>query len=132
MTKTFVDASVLVAIVGMEDDIIEQGGRLRDAEAPITSAIGIWEAAVAIARLRSVPVAEAYAQLDWTLNDRGVEIVPLGEREAAAALDVHVRYGKGNHPAKLNMGDCFAYACARTNGASLLYKGNDFAKTDLA
>jgi ribonuclease VapC len=41
-------------------------------------------------------------------------------------------YGKGNHDARLNMGDCFAYACAKANGAKLLYKGGDFALTDLA
>jgi ribonuclease VapC len=132
MTRTFVDASVLVAIVGLEDDVIKQGSRLRDAPSPITSAIGVWEAAVAIARLRGLTVADAKAQLDWTLNDRGVEIVPLGSDEAVAALDAQVRYGKRNHAAKLNMGDCFAYACAKTNNAGLLYKGDDFARTDLA
>ena len=48
------------------------------------------------------------------------------------ALDAFQRFGKGHHPASLNMGDCFAYACAKTNSARLLYKGNDFANTDLA
>lgn len=48
---------------------------------------------------------------------------------ATAAYD---RYGKGRHPARLNMGDCFAYACAKTHDARLLYKGDDFSKTDLA
>jgi ribonuclease VapC len=43
-----------------------------------------------------------------------------------------LRYGKGRHPARLNMGDCFAYACAKTNDARLLYKGDDFSHTDLA
>lgn len=132
MTRTFIDASVLVAIVALEDDFDVYRDRLEAADTPIISAIGIWEAVVAIARLRSLTIADAKSQLDWTLNDRNVEIVPLGAGEAVAALEAYVTYGKGNHPAKLNMGDCFAYACAKTNGASLLYKGNDFAKTDLA
>ena len=48
------------------------------------------------------------------------------------AVSAHARYGKGHHDARLNMGDCFAYACARTNNARLLYKGDDFSRTDLA
>ncbi len=52
---------------------------------------------------------------------------------ANAALKAACKYGKtAGHPARLNMGDCFAYACAKTRGVSLLYKGNDFAQTDLA
>ena len=52
--------------------------------------------------------------------------------ELAIALDAYQTYGKGRHPAGLNMGDCFAYACAKVNDARLLYKGDDFARTDLA
>jgi ribonuclease VapC len=57
--------------------------------------------------------------------------VPIGETEQEVALHAHARFGKGVHPAKLNMGDCFAYACARANGVPLLYKGDDFALTDI-
>ena len=56
----------------------------------------------------------------------------VGERELRLAIDAHARYGKGRHRAALNMGDCFAYACAKANDAKLLYKGEDFSKTDLA
>jgi ribonuclease VapC len=49
-----------------------------------------------------------------------------------AALQAFARYGRGRHPAQLNMGDCFAYACARARNVQLLYKGDDFARTDLA
>jgi ribonuclease VapC len=51
--------------------------------------------------------------------------------EGDAALDAHGAYGKGRHAAALNMGDCFAYACAKTLRASILFKGEDFARTDL-
>ena len=50
---------------------------------------------------------------------------------AATALLAFERFGKGRHPAKLNMGDCFAYASARTAGAKLLFKGDDFGQTDI-
>lgn len=57
----------------------------------------------------------------------------VGAEELRVGLDAYQRFGKrSGHPAHLNMGDCFAYACARTNGARLLYKGDDFARTDLA
>lgn len=65
-------------------------------------------------------------------RENGFALVAIGERETAVALDAYQRYGKGTgHPAKLNMGDCFAYACAKTNNARLLYKGVDFTHTDL-
>lgn len=63
----------------------------------------------------------------------GLRLVPIGQAELVAALDAYQTYGRNSgHAAKLNMGDCFAYACTKTNNATLLYKGDDFAKTDLA
>jgi ribonuclease VapC len=60
------------------------------------------------------------------------ELVGIGERESEIAAEAYAQFGKGQHPAALNMGDCFAYACAKSNQAKLLYTGDDFAKTDLA
>ena len=57
--------------------------------------------------------------------------VAVGPSEGSAAISAFDRFGKGRHPAKLNMGDCFAYACAKNAGAKLLYKGNDFGFTDI-
>lgn len=132
MSKTFVDASVLVAILAMEADFTIQSERLAGVPEPFTSAIALWEAALAISRIRRVDVNAAYDELILVIDRRGVEIVPLGQPEAAGAVAAHAKYGKRNHTAKLNMGDCFAYACAKTNKATLLYKGDDFAQTDLA
>ena len=58
--------------------------------------------------------------------------VGIGEREFEIAADAYAQYGKGRHPAALNMGDCNAYACTKANRAKLLFKGDDFAKTDIA
>lgn len=55
----------------------------------------------------------------------------MGEREYDFAIDAYARYGKGRHPAALNMGDCHAYACAKAHGARLLFKGDDFSRTDI-
>ena len=61
-----------------------------------------------------------------------MSFVSIGRREWELATAAYARFGKGRHPAGLNMGDCFAYACAKANDAKLLYKGEDFEKTDLA
>ncbi len=58
-----------------------------------------------------------------------VEAVPAEAR--AMAIDAFERFGEGRHPAALNFGDCFAYACARRFGVPLLYKGDDFPQTDI-
>ncbi len=96
-------------------------------------ATGAWEAARAVARIGVVDIVEASAVIDRWFDELGFRLVPIGETETRFAVDAHRRYGKGTrHPASLNMGDCFAYACAKANNATLLYKGDDFAKTDLA
>ena len=69
---------------------------------------------------------------DFAAENR-LNLVSIGQVESDLALDAFARFGKGSgHPAQLNMGDCCAYGCAKANGADLLYKGNDFAHTDLA
>jgi ribonuclease VapC len=66
------------------------------------------------------------------VGEMEIRLVSIGPQESEVALDAMDRFGKGRHPAKLNLGDCFAYACARTHGAPLLFKGDDFGKTDIA
>ena len=129
---TFIDASVLVAVMGFESDALEWTEMIADAEKPSTSAIAMWETVRAVSRLRGIAPERAQSELAAVLVQGCIEIVPIGEQEAKQAILAHVSYGKGNHPAKLNMGDCFAYACAKTNNARLLYKGSDFSETDLA
>ena len=57
--------------------------------------------------------------------------MPVTAEQADAARDAWRRFGKGNHPAGLNFGDCFAYALAKATGEPLLFKGDDFARTDI-
>lgn len=66
------------------------------------------------------------------LTTYGVAVLPFDEAEAEIAEEAHVRYGKGVHPAKLNYGDCMAYAASRTSGRALLFVGDDFTLTDVA
>ena len=73
------------------------------------------------------------ARLDTTLTKLGIEIVPVTAEQARLARQAYRDFGKGSgHPAKLNFGDCFAYALAAERGEPLLYKGDDFAHAGLS
>ncbi len=129
----FVDASAIVAILTGEPEADALADTLAEATAPVTSPIAIFEAALGIARKRHASPAEAAADVGAFLDMAAVAVTPITEREAAVALEAFARYGKGRgHPAQLNMGDCFAYAAARTRGTGLLFKGDEFGKTDVA
>ena len=57
--------------------------------------------------------------------------IPIDECIGRLAVECFEKFGKGRHPAQLNFGDCLSYACAKAHGATLLFKGEDFAKTDI-
>jgi ribonuclease VapC len=128
----FVDASAIIAILTREPDANDLIDRLEHAIRPITSAIAIFEATLGLCRKRHASVEETQADLADFLKMARVEVMQIGENEASLALSAFARYGKGRgHPAQLNMGDCFAYAGARNHRTTLLFKGNDFTKTDI-
>jgi len=129
----FVDASAIVAILTCEPEADALTDRLERAAAPITSPIAIFEAALGLCRKRRASVEEAEADLSAFLAAANIRTVPIAPDDAHEALVAFSRYGKGQgHPAQLNLGDCFAYAVARNNAVALLFKGNDFDKTDIA
>jgi len=128
----FVDASALVAIILKEPDVDILADRLERYERRLTSAIALWETMAAVRRARDTSVELAWAEVERFRTALGLKLIPIGAQEVQQAVIAHARYGKGHHPARLNMGDCFAYACAHGQGAELLYKGDDFALTDLA
>ncbi|MEG3087039.1 type II toxin-antitoxin system VapC family toxin [Sphingomonas sp. PB4P5] len=129
---TFVDASALVAIIGDEPDGDHFAQIVRDTDDLIWSAMSCWETISALRCSHEFGVERARREVSAVANRAGLVLVAIGSDELDWALDAYLRYGRGRHPAKLNMGDCFAYACAKANNAKLLYKGNDFAQTDLA
>ena len=128
----FLDASAIVAILANEPDATQLGAKLSVSSVRLTSAIAIFETVLAVARLNDVDVERARQVVDRFLHLAEIQIVDITRLEQEAALDAMSRYGKGRHPARLNMGDCFAYACAKTHAAPLLFKGGDFSKTDIA
>lgn len=126
------DASAAVAILALEEDCEPLIRRLASDPARIWSAIAQWETFRAIARADDISLPEAEERVTEFERENKIEMVPIAGREAQLAIAAHHKYGRNKHPADLNMGDCFAYACAKANNARLLYKGNDFAQTDLA
>lgn len=129
----FLDASAMVAMMTGEPGSPAIEERFGAADEVLCSAISLWEAARAVARKRTVPIPLASSEIEAFVTDFAIRLVPIGATESRGAVDAYHRYGKGTgHPARLNMGDCFAYACAKANNAVLLYTGDDFLHTDLA
>ena len=127
-----VDASVLLAILLEEPDGEGFALRLSNTQAPFTSPLAIYETVARLMRLRDYSASEAEDVLRSFLKQGGISVVPITDEMTPIALRAAETFGKGRHPAGLNFGDCFAYACARAHDAPLLYKGNDFARTDMA
>ncbi len=128
----FADASALIAIIAGEPDAAGLANAIEAHGERLYSAMSAWETIAGLSRSYATAPEVARFQLGLYLTTGSFKIVNIGPAEFEAAADAYARYGKGRHRASLNMGDCFAYACARTNGAKLLYKGSDFAHTDLA
>ena len=105
--------------------------KLAGASVVLTSAVSGWETVRAVARETGQDQARAAMRLDELQATFEALLIPIGKVEQALALEAHARFGKGVHPAKLNMGDCFSYACAKAHGVPLLYKGGDFSLTDI-
>jgi ribonuclease VapC len=127
----FLDASAIIGIIAMEGDAASLAEQLAGAPQVHTSAVAIFEATLGLARIANVSSGDALAVVDRFLTETGGTVVPIDRATAVAAIEAFDRFGKGHHPAELNMGDCFAYACARQIGAPLLCKGNDFPRTDI-
>ena len=124
-----VDASVVVAIVLGEPDAEKFGAALSAPGRNRMSSVNFLEAAVRIDGLR-VPALTDH--LDDLMRRSGIEIVSASAHHASLAREAYRRFGRGSrHGAKLNFGDCFAYALAEDSGEPLLYKGGDFARTDI-
>jgi ribonuclease VapC len=127
----FVDASALIAIIAEAEPAVRVADALETDPIRLCSAISVWESFAALRRSHAFKILEARALVARYLDVGGIEFVGIGEAEYAVAVDACARFGKGRHPAALNMGDCFAYACARMHGARLLFIGEDFRKTDI-
>jgi ribonuclease VapC len=125
-----VDTSALIAILRDEPDAAFFAEAIENASQRRLSAANFLEAAVIIDGSRD-PVASR--RFDELVKEAGIVISPVTEAQARIAREAYRDFGKGSgHPAQLNFGDCFAYALAKVTGEPLLFKGNDFLRTDIA
>lgn len=123
-----IDTSAIVAIALNEPDAADLEERIADDPVRLISAATVLEATIVLeTRLGDAGGRE----FDLWLLKIGAEIVPVDAEQIDAARRAWRRYGRGRHAAALNFGDCFPYALALSRGEALLFKGEDFARTDI-
>ena len=127
----FADASALTAILLKEPDEASLVTRMQAYPLRVTSPMAVWETVMAVSRGLGLSIATAEVAVEELLKVTQIEVRPLLPEVRHVAVEAHARFGKGRHPAALNFGDCFAYACARHARVPLLYKGDDFSRTDI-
>jgi ribonuclease VapC len=123
-----VDSSVLIAILLAEPEAEDYAKRLIDTDDIYISAVSIVESSMVIEYKKGEQGANQYDEL---LKIIAPTIVAFDSEQAKLARAAWRQYGKGRHPAKLNFGDCCSYAVAKYLNKPLLFKGDDFSKTDL-
>ncbi|GHD51702.1 ribonuclease VapC [Thalassobaculum fulvum] len=123
-----IDTSAVVAILLNEPDAGRFAEAIEAAGPRLMSAATLLEASIVIETRKG---ESAGRELDLLVYRAGIEIVPVDHEQTEIARVAWRQFGKGRHPAALNYGDCFAYALAKVTGSPLLYKGDDFSKTDL-
>jgi len=124
-----IDTSVLVALILREPEAVPFALAMAAAPARRLSAASYVELAAVIDGRRDPVLSNA---LKASLRASDIEVLPFTVEQARIARVAYQQFGRGSgHPARLNMGDCFAYALARDLGEPLLFKGSDFALTDI-
>ena len=121
-----VDTSAIVAILLREVDGPALRAAIADAARVLVSAVSVVELAAVSSRDDAL-----FRDLRDFLSEPYIDVTPVDAAQAAIAVEAYRRFGKGRHPAGLNLGDVFPYALARRRGLPLLFKGSDFARTDI-
>jgi ribonuclease VapC len=124
-----VDTSALVAIFLAEPERKRFLDIITEAETRSISAVNVLETGIVLEARRG---EAAGREFDLFLHHAQFEVVPADSEQLEIARVAWRKYGKGRHPAGLNFGDCFAYALTKVTGEPILFKGDDFAHTDLA
>lgn len=141
----FLDASAIVAVCGDEKDAGYFIAKIEMSNKPIFySSLSMFEAVISLARKKTVSIHgdnvstppeiidRVQAQVEAFIEAIGAKEVSISGTLHKKAIEVARTYGRFvGHPAKLNFGDCFAYACAQSYRLPLLFKGDDFSKTDI-
>lgn len=123
-----VDSSAIVAILSLESEARELAEAIQKAPNRRISAVSYVETAVVLDSRREPALSRRF---DDFVRETHLVLEPVTVQQARLAREAYRDYGKGRHRAGLNLGDCFAYALAKEKGEPLLFKGDDFRKTDV-
>ena len=124
-----VNSSALIAVLRRQPEADDFLQVIANADGCVLSSVSFLQTSMVLAGRTGT--AQAWAGLDALVLRAAIEVVPQDRQLAAAAREAFLRYGKGRHPAALNLGDCAAYALAKNQNLPLLFKGQDFTHTDL-
>ena len=124
-----VDTSALIAILDKEPDANLYAEAIAEADPPLISTATLVELNIVMLNRHGIKAAQI---VDRFIQEGGFLLESFTIQHAELARDAYARYGKGQQPAGLNYGDCFSYALAKATGVPLLFKGQDFSKTDIA
>jgi ribonuclease VapC len=123
-----IDTSALIAILFGEPEALSFTRAIADESRKLISAFNALETGIVVEARKGEAGGR---ELDLLLHRAQIEIVAMNADQTELAKAAWRQYGKGNHPAGLNIGDCCAYALAKYSGETLLFKGNDFSQTDI-
>ena len=123
-----VDPSALIAVLQDEPDCDAIIERIEAAESVCMSVVSFVEASIVIHHRNRI---DGLLDLDLLIAKAGIQLIACDTDQAFVARSAFRIYGKGQHPAKLDFGDCFSYALAKTLNEPLLFKGHDFSQTDI-
>jgi ribonuclease VapC len=123
-----VDTSALIAILDRESDAALYAEAIAEADTPLISTATLLELNIVMLNRHGGKAAQI---VDRLIQEGGFQVESFTIQHAELAREAYARYGKGQQTAGLNYGDCFSYALAKATGLPLLFKGQDFAKTDI-
>jgi len=123
-----VDSSAVIAILLGEPEAETFITAIANDTRRLIAAVNLLESAIVVEARKGSPGAR---ELDLLVHEVGLETIAMDSEQVAAARRAYEQFGKGRHPAGLNLGDCCAYALSIVSGEPLLFKGKDFIKTDI-
>jgi ribonuclease VapC len=127
----FIDTSAFIALLTDEPEAGALAAALEKAGNRRTSPLVRLEACAVLATRLDIAPHQADELFEELLAEADIRIMPVTDTVGRIAVECFEAYGKGRHPARLNIVDCFSYACAKALGVPLLFKGDDFAQTDV-
>jgi ribonuclease VapC len=127
----FVDTSAIIAAITNEPNAIEIERTIQRTPNVVTSPVVRLETTMVLAQKLQILPKEAEIIFNKFLLNGEIEIVPISDEIGSFAVEAYEKFGKGRHPARLNLADCFSYAVAKSLKVPLLFVGNDFSQTDI-